>query len=119
MKLKKLYEDTIGTINTKLNVVVKIDKTKHAGERQSRHDNDFISNKDIISVANKALPKISKMLIFNKLDIGDTVIIFDSSTSLNLVSKLEEGKGVIDLVVITVMKKQNFKSKPGTKYVRV
>lgn len=118
MKLTNLLEDSIGTISAKINVVVKIDKTHHASDRQSRHE-EFISNKDIITAANKALPKISKMLIFDKLDIGDTIIIYESSSYLNLVSELREGSGVIDLVVITVMKNKNFKSPPGTKYVRV
>jgi hypothetical protein len=119
-KLMDLLKETpIGQVQTKVNIVMKLDKTKHAGERQSRHD-EFISDKDILASANKALPKLSKMLLFDKVRIGDSVIVFDSATFLNIVGELRQtSQGVIDFAIITVMRNKNFKSSSKAKYVRV
>ena len=118
MKLMKLYESAIGTILKNIKIAVKIDKTAHADLRQSRHDK-LITDKDILATADKALIKITKMLIYDKLDINDKIVIFDSVSTLNLVCSIEEGGGKIDLIIITVMRSKNFHSPRNQKVVRV
>lgn len=105
----------IGTVSDKVNISVQINKTKHAGDRQSRHDHTQISEKDIMNVANKAIPDITKALLFDRIDVGDYIHVKDKKTSLNLIGLLQE-KSPYNLmfVVMTVMLKSNFVAKQGT-----
>ena len=119
-KLKQiLIEDTIANLLKRLNIKVKIDKTKHAGQRQSRHQNDFIANSDIIDVVNSGLEKIANLLLFNEIDINDHVLLKRKSDNLNVVTSIERAGDKIDVVVITVMKEPNFRSEPGIKIIYI
>ena len=114
-----LLEDIIGKVAQKINVVFQLDKTKHAGERQSRHDDRYITDTEMKMAAEKALPMLSKYLLFNRLDVGDHVLIHDKRSDLNMVGVLQESHGMLELRIITVMVKKNFKPKPGTKTVEI
>tara|TARA_B100002019_G_scaffold15280_1_gene12107 strand:+ start:1529 stop:1885 length:357 start_codon:yes stop_codon:yes gene_type:complete len=111
----KLMDAVIGTVSDKVNISVQINKTKHAGERQTRHDHAQISEKDIINVANKALPDITKALLFDRIDVGDYIHVKDKKSALNLIGILQE-KSPFNLmfVIMTVMIKPNFVAKKGT-----
>ena len=114
--LKLLKENTISKYKASITFNISIDKTKHADERQWRHGvDDMITDEDIISTAKKATNYISKMLLLDKLDLRDELVIYDRNTNLNLVCVLEEGRDAdIAIVIITVMKKRDFKPKNGT-----
>lgn len=114
-----LIEDIIGKVSQKINVVLQLDKTKHAGERQYRHEDRYISDAEIKIAAEKAIPIIAKYLLFNRMDVGDSILIYDKRSDLNLIGKLQSGKGILELIIITVMIKRDFKSKPGTKRVEI
>ena len=59
-------------------------------------------------------------MVFDKIDLGEYVLIKDKYKNLNVVVKLEQSKNnIIDVVVITVMKKENFVAKTGTKVVEI
>lgn len=114
-----LNEASIGKVSDQIRVVIDLEKTRHAGERQTRHGEDSpITNDDMLKLANRALPKLSKMLIMNQLDIGDEIVI-QGGGGLNMVGALSTNNKEIILRIITVMRKKNFKPKPGTKPVRV
>ena len=124
INLKKLLlEDTLANLAQNIKVVVKVDRTNHAKERQSRHgfeEDEYISDEEIIITAKRAIDKISKMLLFNYIDLGDSIVIKNTKTDLNLVCALENDKNSkIDLVVITVMRKKDFKTKGGTKIIYI
>jgi len=120
LKFKKIIlEDTIANLLKQLNVKVKIDKTDHARERQSRHRNDFISDKDIIDVVNTGLEKIAEALLFNKIDMGDHVLLKRKYDNLNIVVSVEKAGDKIDIVVITVMKTPDFHNKPNTPIIYI
>lgn len=111
----KLMDAIIGTVSDKVNISVQINKTKHAGDRQSRHDYLNISEDDIINVANKAIPSITKALVFDRIDVGDYIHVKDKKTSLNLIGILQEKSPYnLTFVIMTVMVKSNFKAKQGT-----
>lgn len=114
-----ILEKVIGTVSDSIKVVIKLEKTAHAGERQERHYGEYIGEDEIKKTANGAVKAISGRLIFNKLDVGDFVHIHNTKTNLNLVGKLEAEGNVINLIIITVMKKKNFFAKPGTKTIRI
>ena len=74
-----------------------------------------ITEKDILNVADKAIPDISKALLFDKIDVGDYVHVKDKKSALNLIGILQE-KSPFNLmfVIMTVMIKSNFVAKQGT-----
>ncbi len=116
MKLKQLViEDTIANILKQLNIKVKIDKTNHADNRQGRHQNRYITNKDIIDVVNAGLEKIAYALLFNNIDIGDHILLKRKSDNLNVIASIERAGDKIDVIIITVMKTANFHKHPNTK----
>ena len=105
----------IGTVSDKVTISVQVNKTKHAGERQSRHDRTQITERDIMDVADKAIPSITKALLFDRIDVGDYIHVKDKKSALNLIGILQE-KSPYNLmfVVMTVMVKPNFVAKQGT-----
>lgn len=111
----KLMDAVIGTASDKVTIAVQINKTKHAGERQSRHDHTQITERDIMDVADKAIPNITKALLFDRIDVGDYIHVNDKKSALNLIGILQE-KSPYNLmfVVMTVMVKPNFVAKQGT-----
>jgi hypothetical protein len=111
----KLMDAVIGTVSDKVTISVQINKTKHAGERQSRHDHTQITERDIMDVADKAIPNITKALLFDRIDVGDYIHVKDKKSALNLIGILQE-KSPYNLmfVVMTVMVKPNFAAKQGT-----
>jgi hypothetical protein len=111
----KLMDAVIGTVSDKVTIAVQINKTKHAGERQSRHDHTQITERDIMDVADKAIPNITKALLFDRIDVGDYIHVKDKKSALNLIGILQE-KSPYNLmfVVMTVMVKPNFVAKQGT-----
>lgn len=118
LSLTKIFEAVIGRLVQNIKIVFQLDKTKHAAERQNR-DNEFISDFDMKEVAEKALSVISKKLMFNELDIGDQILIRDSKTHLNLIGAIDRAGNSLELVIITVMRKLDFKPKSGTKIIEV
>lgn len=111
----KLMDAVIGTVSDKVTISVQINKTKHAGDRQSRHDHTQITEKDILNVADKAIPDISKALLFDKIDVGDYVHVKDKKSALNLIGILQEKSSFnLMFVIMTVMIKPNFVAKQGT-----
>ena len=115
----KLAEKIIGQVSDSIKVVIRLDQTKHASDRQTRDVNNPISETEIKETAEEAVSKIASMLLFNKLDIGNFVHIHDTQTDLNLIGKLEATGNVINLIIITVMFKRDFKPKRGTITVTV
>jgi len=120
MKLKQIIlENTIANLLKQIQIKVKIDKTKHANDRQSRHDDFYINDKDIIEIVNSSLEKIAESLLFNKIDMGDYVLLKRNYDNLNIVTNIQRAGDKIDVIVITVMKKQNFIPKTGTKTINI
>lgn len=118
IKLVDLLEKTIGKVSRKINVTIELDKTKHAGERQLRHDTE-ITDKDILAVAQRAIEPLSRDLLGDDIFIGDYVVVRDSRTNLNLVGMIREKGDILEFVIITVMRKPNFRPKSGTKVLDI
>lgn len=114
-----INERNLASVSDKIKIDVDIESTKHSDQRKFRDSNNVISDQDIIDLAEKALPKVTKMLIVDKIDVGDPLHINDTSTSLNLIGVLDGKSMPLTLKIITVMVKRNFKSKRGTKTIIV
>jgi hypothetical protein len=121
LKLIPLIEANIGRVQSKINVVMQLDKSNHAGERQSRHgDENHIDDEFIKDTIDSALPKIANALLFDKIDVNkDAVLIQNTVSDLNIVGKIVSNGSMLDFVVITVMTKKNFKAKSGTYTIKV
>ena len=119
--LKSLVEYTIGKVSKQINVKIDIDKTVHAGQQQTRPENIVpINDNEIINTVNLALPTIADMLIFDEINMGSYVLIKQKNTNINIVGALHPGvNDEIDFVVVTVMRKENFMPKKGTKVIEI
>lgn len=120
----------IGQIPITINV--SIEKSKHAAERQFRHvqgdekggsqiTGQVLTDDDIMRVANKAVNRIISMILNNQIDVGQEFVIKKKqmgSPTINLVCNLERvDNRNFNMKVITVMVKDNFFAKPGTKEI--
>lgn len=114
-----VLEKEIGQVSQNINVRIQVDKTSHAAERQTRDPQHEISEHDILETVHTALPKLSKMLLLSTVNIGDSILIRDTRTNLNIIGVLEKRESMIDLVVITVMLKKDFIPKLGTKIIEI
>lgn len=114
----RLWELTpVGQVAQKINVIVNIDKTQHAGERQYRHNDFTFTDDDIKNMVDIALPKMSKEIMFNHINVGDNILI--KHKDLNIVGNLSLKSGQLEYTVITLMKKDFFQPKSGTKVIEV
>ncbi len=114
-----INETSIGTASQKITVSIEIDKTAHAGDRQSRHgESNPITDDEIRKTAERGIPKLSKLLLLDKIRVGDDVVI-QAGGGMNVVGNIQKHGDELKLVVITVMKKKNFKPKAGTTPIKV
>lgn len=114
-----VFERSLGRLKGEIKIEVDIESTKHSDERKFRHGEE-ITDAEILLTSRKAVPKITKALIFDHIDISDELRVFDTATNLNVICKLEGEKlSALKLVVITVMRKKDFKPKSGTKTIEV
>lgn len=120
----------IGQIPITINV--SIEKSRHAAERQFRHvsgdekggsqiTGHVLSDDDIMRVANKAVNRIISMILNSQIDVGQEFVVKKKqmgSPTINLVCNLERvDNRNFNMKVITVMVKDNFFAKPGTKEI--
>ena len=121
----------IGQVPITINV--SIEKSRHAAERQFRHvqgdekggsqiTGQVLTDEDIMRVGNKAVNRVISMIMNNQLDVGQEFVIkkkqMGGAPMINLVCNLERvDNRSFNLKVITVMVKDNFFAKPGTKEI--
>lgn len=110
----------IGNLYHDITIKVSVDLSRHADERRYRHG-DEITEEEIIATAEEAIDDITERLINDTMDVGDEFVIRDKTYDLNLVGVLERTRdpSVLELTVITVMRKRNFRPKSGTKVIDI
>lgn len=120
----------IGQVPITINV--SIEKSRHAAERQFRHvqgdekggsqiTGNVLTDDDIMRVANKAVNRIISMILNGQIDVGQEFVVKKkqiNAPTINLVCNLERvDNRNFNMKVITVMLKDNFFAKPGTKEI--
>ena len=120
----------IGQVPITINV--SIEKSRHAAERQFRHvsgdekggsqiTGHVLTDDDILKVANKAVNRVISMILNNQLDVGQEFLIKKKNAgvpTINMICSLERvDNRNFNLKVITVMIKDYFMAKPGTKEI--
>lgn len=121
IKLTELLEKSLGHFKQEYKLVVFIDKTKHAELRQSRHEGETISDDVIKEAVLTASKEIINMLVFDKIDIGDIILVHRKRDNLNIVGAvLREGSSnVLRFEVITVMKSSEFRNVKNTPIINI
>lgn len=116
----------IGYIKQPVEIRIEIEKHAHTMDRQWRHGLDEkITDDDIIEAVELAVEQITIDLMHDEFDIYDQkgelnrFIIRNTDNNLNIVCVLEPGEWEFKLIVITVMKKEDFKTNPGQYVVEV
>lgn len=110
----------IGGFNADFTVRIEIEKTDHSDERQYRHGaRDIITDEQITQIVQLAHKKILEALIFGKVEIQGTVVIKKIRENINIVCRISERAGRIEIVVITVMKKPDFRPKSNDFVIQV
>ena len=117
-----LNESRIGKISKTIKIDIRLEKTVHADERQSRHGTSvdkFISDDEIIETVRAGSERIIKDVLNDKISIGNKFVVRDANTDLNIVCKLEQGKTIDELVVviITVIRTGKFFNQSDTNWV--
>lgn len=108
-----IMEEIIGSISDTIEVEMKIDKTRHAGERQSRHDNLYISDAIIKSALDDAIAIIAKNLLLDNININQRFLIINHKYDppLNIVGVINKSEKKLKFVVITIMYSNQFYNK--------
>jgi len=125
MKLISLLEDIIAKDKFQITIDYGVNRTKHAKERQNRHPDEeggYISEEEIKKTVDKAIKKITLQMILDILDLGDSVLIQNKSSNLNIVGVMTRGgsgSNSLNFKIITVMRKKDFRNKPNTPVIKV
>jgi hypothetical protein len=116
----------IGYIKQPVEIRIEIEKHAHTIDRQWRHGLDEkITDDEIIECVELAVEQITIDLMHDEFDVYDgkgelnRFIIRNTENNLNIVCVLEPGEWEFKLIVITVMKKPDFKTNPGQYMVEV
>ena len=116
----------IGYIKQPVEIRIEIEKHAHTMDRQWRHGLDEkITDDEIIESVELAVEQITIDLMHDEFDVYDQkgelnrFIIRNIENNLNIVCVLEPGEWEFKLIVITVMKKPDFKTNPGQYVVEV
>ena len=103
----------IGDFTKKVEFDIRISKSFHAGERQSRHgedDRNFISDDEIVETVRQASEKILEDIVNDHINIDDRFIVRDANTDLNVVCQLHRGTSPdrLQIDIVTVIRTDNF-----------
>jgi hypothetical protein len=103
----------------KIEIDFGVDRTKHAEERQGRHDS-YISNEEITQNVEAALQDVITNLIFDKSNIGERLLIKNIDSKLNIVGvPLKTNDDILIFRLITVMRHEEFRNVMGTKIIEI
>jgi len=115
-----LNEDVIDKDRIEIDIDYGVSRTRHSSERQSREDDDYISNEEIADNVKAAFNRVTKHLIFDRINIGERIIIKNTDSHLNIVGiPLEAPNNVIMFKLVTVMRHPHFRNVKDTKTLRI
>lgn len=116
---ESLNESIIKSDQIKIEIDFGVDRSKHAEERQGRHDS-YISNEEITENVEAALQDVITNLIFDKSNIGERLLIKNTDSKLNIVGvPLKTNDNVLIFRLITVMRHEEFRNVMGTKIIEI
>jgi len=112
-KIEFIKEEKIADIEKEIEINVALDKSDHAKYRQARDPEFFISDDEIIEIVKKAIPRIAKLMVLDVIFMNSFVHVFNIVDNVNIIGYLKRTEHEkVKFVVVTVMKKENFKVRP-------
>jgi len=111
--ITNFIHEAMAKFEKKFELEFTINKSTHAGDRQSRHEGeggDFISDDEILETVKKASKTIIEDIINDHIDIDDRFIVRDANTTLNIVCQLHRGtaKDKLNVDIVTVIRTEKF-----------
>lgn len=119
MKLLKLLEDIISKDNLTVNIKYNTRRTSHSIEREKRDGTEPISKKEIIDTVKRGMSKIVLDMVLDKINIDEKIVIQDTQSNLNIVGVVERKGKTVDFVIVTLMRKKEFRAKPNTHIIKI
>lgn len=107
----KKYRKNKFLTDVKDDVEIRIDleAAPHAMDRTWRHGVDEKINEDeIIDLVERAIEELTIALMQDRLNVYERFVLKDKKTFLNVVAQIEPEENNFKLLVITVMRKENF-----------
>jgi len=120
-KLQQFNEARIARFKKSVSIVVDMESTIHSVERQSRHGDlsgEYIEQQEIVELMEMAIDDISKLLMFDKINIGDKFVITDTQNDLNVVVATSGVIPNLKLIAVTVMRKNKFTPNRGQYHIK-
>lgn len=110
-----LTEQNVGSVYADVVIRVRVSLNAHAEDQRFRHD-DEITTGDIVDTCQRAARKIVHYLLHGSLGIGDPFVVRDARSTLNIVGVIDAtgDPDTLDMTVVTVMRKRNFKPRRDT-----
>ena len=110
--IMKLLQQVIGVLSDEIQIVMAIDKTKHAGQRQSRDTDAFIADETIKTALDDAIKIIGKNLLMGKISHNQRLLIVNHryDPPLNIIGVIERSDQKLKFVVITIMYSNQFRT---------
>ena len=108
--LKEFIEEKeVAKISKDIHIDTTVNTTTHSEDRLHRPGFEEIKQDEINKDIETATPIVAKLMIKNKIDIGENIHIFNSKTDLNIIAGIEKDLNTdFKVVLITVMRKHNF-----------
>jgi hypothetical protein len=107
----------IGDVKDSVEIRIDLEAVPHVLDRQYRHGiDDLIKEEEIIDLVERSIEELTIALMQDRLNIEERFVLKDKKTHLNCVCILQPEEDNFKLLVITVMRKENF-STPSDQYV--
>lgn len=104
----------IGDVKDNVEIRIDLEAVPHVLDRQYRHGiEEKITEEEISDLVEKSIEELTIALMQDRLNIGERFVLKDKDTNLNCVCLLEPEKDNFKLIIITVMRKENFNTSPG------
>lgn len=106
--------------DVKDNVEIRIDleAAPHAMDRTWRHGVDEkIEDGEIIDLVERSIEELTIALMQDRLNVYERFVLKDKKTFLNVVAQIEPEENNFKLLIITVMRKENFLVKDPNQFI--
>lgn len=106
--------------DVKDNVEIRIDleSVPHAMDRTWRHGVDEkIDDGEIIDLVERSIEELTIALMQDRLNVYERFVLKDKKTFLNVVAQIEPEENNFKLLIITVMRKENFLVKDPNQFI--
>lgn len=104
----------IGDVRDDVEIRIDLEAVPHVLDRQYRHGvEEKITEDEIVDLVEKSVEELTIALMQDRLNVGERFTLKDKDTNLNCVCVLEPEENNFKLIIITVIRKENFTTPTG------